>query len=348
MITDLTTPIADPYFSSSVPDQVFALSGARAVVVISVDGDEVYHETLSPSGGVVRISDMSSMLEPYARRRLVVSVNVTVSELSSSAAVSDTYTADFDVVFSRADVGMDADSFCRAHFLSILLGPKVTSLGRLEYLHYLGSDAATCRATYDDGTEATFTPTVSGGNNRYTTLDVSPSHYVVAGKTLLSYVISAGSRAQRYDLDLSVPDCAPILLFDNSFGVQELLYCTGTHKVSPEYKRQSARINGLLRNYDIEETRSFHADTGILTTAMANWADDLFRSREVYLVNIFNGTPTVGKEVVITDSKSEYDNDDETMPRFTFSYQYSQRIHNVLTLQRAGRIFDNTFDHTFE
>jgi hypothetical protein len=35
------------------------------------------------------------------------------------------------------------------------------------------------------------------------------------------------------------------------------------------------------------------------------------------------------------------------MPRFTFSYQYAQRIQNVLQMDRVGRIFDNTFDHTF-
>ena len=45
--------------------------------------------------------------------------------------------------------------------------------------------------------------------------------------------------------------------------------------------------------------------------------------------------------------KSDRTNDDDHLPRFTFSYQYSQRIHNVLQMNRVGRIFDNTFDHTF-
>ena len=92
----------------------------------------------------------------------------------------------------------------------------------------------------------------------------------------------------------------------------------------------------------------FKADTGILSFTMANWVDELFRSMNVHIVTFKNGNPNVGKEVIITDSKSEYDNKPTSLPRFTFSYQYAQRNHNVLNMERAGRIFDNTFDNTFE
>ena len=103
----------------------------------------------------------------------------------------------------------------------------------------------------------------------------------------------------------------------------------------------------MLRNYRIKETRVFEANTGVLTVPMANWVDELFRSQSVYIVNFVDGFAHVGKEVVITDSKSDNSNDDDFMPSFTFSYQYAQRVQNVLQLDRAGRIFDNTFDNTF-
>lgn len=367
MIT-LITSLSGAYFSAGIPDLEFSIGGTQAVVVISVDDSEVYAETLYPVESRICVSDLPSMLGLYAERRLSIDVKVNITEKTvtkgedttvevpgqtvvipgaPTVTTDDTKELAFSVSYSRADVGTSASDFCSKHFLTILGGTKITALGRLEYLHYLGTDSASCTALYSDGTTADFTPEVIGGNNRYTTLDVSPDRFLTDGKQLISYTVRAGERAQRFDLDPTMPDCAPILLFDNSFGVQELLYCTGTHKVAPEYKRSSARIGGLLRNYDIEETRVFHADTGIMNTAMANWADELFRSREVYLVNIYDGNPTVGKEVVITDSKSEITNDDDNMPRFTFSYQYAQRIHNVLQMDRAGRIFDNTFDHTF-
>ena len=53
------------------------------------------------------------------------------------------------------------------------------------------------------------------------------------------------------------------------------------------------------------------------------------------------------REVVLSDSQSIIRNDDGDMPAFEFSYSYCQRIHNVMQRTNAGRIFDNTFDHTF-
>ena len=364
----LISSLSGIYFSTAIPDLTFSIDGAQAVVVFAVDGTTIYSETLHPTDSRITIADLMGMLSLYAERRLSIEVTVNITEQTVTKGEpvtyelfgqtysipgvdkidnTDTRELTISVFYCRADVGTSATEFYNNHFLSILTGTKITALGRLEYLHYLGTDSASCTAWYSDNTTATFTPTVIGGNSRYTTLDVSPESFQTAGKQLISYTVTAGQRVQRFDLDPTVPDCAPILLFENSFGVQELLYCTGTHKVAPEYKRSSARINGMLRNYDIEETRVFHADTGIMNTAMANWADELLRSREVYIVNIYDGNPTVGKEVTITDSKSEYNNEDENMPRFTFSYQYAQRIHNVVDLKREGRIFDNTFDHTF-
>lgn len=104
-------------------------------------------------------------------------------------------------------------------------------------------------------------------------------------------------------------------------------------------------MGGIRVNYRITEQRTFNADTGYLGTDMANWADDLFRSDEVYLVNFIGGVAKVGKRVTLSDSKSKRDNLRDSVPRF--SYTYAQRQHNVLDLQRAGRIFDNTFDNTF-
>ena len=80
---------------------------------------------------------------------------------------------------------------------------------------------------------------------------------------------------------------------------------------------------------------------------MADWFGEVLRSGCVRIVTFSNGKPTVGKEVVITESKSEQSNDPDELTRFTFSYQYAQRNHNVVEMEREGRVFDNTFDNTF-
>ena len=329
------------FFTSAMPDVTIPGSaGTPQLVTVTCDGVQLLEENLWPADGMITLTDLGELLEPYARRQLVCSVGISAGGSSAT----------FTVLYAMADVGISADEFYSGHFLTILMGPKLTARGRRELLWYYGSASAYVTAEYGDGSTASFTAPTAGGSSAYTCIDVSPDNFVSAGKQLTAYTVTAGSRSQRFVMDLSEPDCAPILEFYNSFGVWEYIYCTGTHRVSPDYKRSAARIGGMLRNYRIEETRTFKADTGIMNTAMAAWADELFRSPEVYVVNVVGGNVTSsdgGKEVVITDSKSENSNDDDHLPRFTFSYQYAQRIHNVLQMNRVGRIFDNTFDHTF-
>lgn len=176
---------------------------------------------------------------------------------------------------------------------------------------------------------------------------MSSSRFTTTGKTLTSYVVSVGDRRQEYEIDLRNPDCAPILIFTNSFGVDELFYCTGKLTKSPEFKRESAYVNGKKQNYKITETRSFKADTGVMNEEMADWFGELLRSKYVRLVRFKNGTPNVGKEVVIDESKTEQTNLPDELPRFTFTYEYAQRNHNIVEMDREGRIFDDTFDYTF-
>lgn len=330
-------------FSCSIPDVTVSTS-AKALVTISIDGTQVYQEWLWPVSGVITLEDLSDLVTPYARQRQTVTLAIT----AANEAGTQIFSASTQVVYCQADFGDEtAENFLASHFLSILMGTKQTALGRLEYLHTPGSETAACTAEYSDGTTAQFTPSVVQSGTGYRTLDVSPDNFVATGKTLVCYRVKCGSRTQDYELDLSAPDCAPILCFVNSFGLDELAYCTGIHKVDPSYKRSMAYVGRLQRNYKIDETRSFKADTGPLNTAMANWWDEVFRSDSVRIVNFKNGNPNVGKDLLITDSKSEHSNDDAEIPRFTFTYQYAQRNHNVVQLLRAGRIFDNTFDNTF-
>jgi hypothetical protein len=351
MITIIKT-LSGKYFSSSVPDVEFTISGAKAGVQMLVDGSEIYGENLFPVGGKITLSDLTDLLTPYARQGLIVALDIKISERDDTDQELSNAEINASVIyccvdFQTSNVQVNVSDFCDNHFLSILLGPKISAPGRLEFLHYLSTDDASVIAEYSDGTKATFVPPAVQGNEKYTTIDVSPSRFVSEGKTLVRVTAIAGKRTQEFDMDPEQPDAAPILLFVNSFGVEELLYCTGKHQVSPSYTRTTAWVNGNLKNIKIEEKRKFSADTGYLNVAMQNWADELFRSDEVRLVNIYKGEPQVGKEVTLSDSKSEVSNADDDMAKFTFDYQYSQANHNVVEINRAGRIFDNTFDNTF-
>lgn len=337
------TTLRSKEFSCSIPDVTISTS-EKAHVIMTVDGVTAYSEWLYPVDNEITLQDLSDLVTPYARQRQTVTLAIIATNEGGTQLLSTSA----EVVYCQADFGDEtAEHFLSNHFLSILMGAKVTAMGRLEYLHLQGNDAASCLATYNDGTTQTFNVDVIQAGSHYRTLDVSPDNFAVNGKVLISYTVTAGSRAQDYEIDLSRPDCSPILIFVNSFGLDELAYCTGIHKVVPSYKRSAAYIGRIQKNYKIDETRAFKADTGPLTMAMSNWWDEVFRSDSVRVVNFFEGNPNIGKDLLITDSKSEYSNDDAEIPRFTFTYQYAQHNHNVVQLLRAGRIFDNTFDNTF-
>lgn len=337
-----------------VPDVTVTIGGYRLAVTmeISTDGEawtQIYSEHLYPVNQSVTIADLPDLLNPYAQKSLFLHFRITMKEEMSDSSATTTNIQTCDIVYSEAEFPAieSCSDFIRTHYLSILMGEKVTGIGRLEYLHYIGTDDATATATYDDGTTKDFPVTVIGGNNNYRTVDVSPSLFITVGKKLVSYYVSAGARRQDFIIDLDNPDCAPIVIFVNSFGVEELLYCTGVHTKDPSFKRETTYIAGEEHDITITETRNFKADTGILNEAMAEWFGDLLRSHYVRILTISDKKLKVSKRVVITDSTSKQTNEKTEMPRFTFTYHYAQRNQNIVELGAEGRIFDNTFDYTF-
>ena len=337
-------------FSSVVDDIVFSTNAENGVLVLDLicNGNRVnlLEETMYPSiDRSITISDISSLVEPYAREYLQVQLECSFTDTAGSSSISPV-----TILYSMADVDTTASDFTQNHFLSILDGEKLTALGRAERIHAYGVDTVTVQADVrlSTGQWNTLSAELHAMDHDGSVyhFDVSPDNVAALlglSGTLLSYTIEAGSRHQDFRVVEDLVPPAPSLLFINSFGFEELLHCVGTHKKDSKYDRKQARIKGRLKNYRITEERQFGANTGWLNEAMADWADDLFRSESVFLW--VNGNP--GREVVLSDSKSEITNEDDNMPAFEFTYTYAQRIHNVMQSGRVGRIFDNTFDRTF-
>ncbi len=341
------TPFKSAYFSGSVPEVEISCEDTQAMVTVTVDKGlstetVILDETLFPVNGVIRLHDLAYEVGMEAEARLLVTLTIDVEDTSSSSISQST-----NVYYFRGDMTDEPSSYCASHFLTMLNGDRTTSLGRLEYLHFIGGGSPSVKAIYSDGTTSTFTPSTVSSNGNVTTINVSPDAFVTAGKTLVGYTVTAGSRSQRYIIDLENPDVAPVLLFVNSFGCQELAYCTGKHEKSSEFKRSSSYIDGKIVDYHIEETPSMKADTGILSHPMADWWDEVFRSNDIHVVNFTNGNANVGSPVTITEVKNSRSNEDDALPRFTFTWRYAQRNQFVVESMRAGRIFDNTFDNTF-
>ena len=341
----LIKDVANYMFSSALDRIIFSTDQASASFRLFLGDKEIINETYVPdSGGKITIMDLQDLVEPYLASNLIEQFSYQIVD-AASASVNKT----FIVQFCAAEASMDAKPFMESYFLSTLMGEKVTSSGRKEFLHLVVFEATSvsvsCMYLTASGHQVKTKSLDDVTNlNQVVTIDISPDNFTDAIGELFTYTVRAGKRSQVFLLDLSCPDAAPCLLFTNSFGCQETVYCTGTHALEPEYDRSSTMVDGKLRNYRIEEKRMFKANTGILNVAMSLWADDLFRSKEIYLLEGIQP----GKEVTITDSESKRTNDLDALPAYTFEYRYAQRNQNILQLPRAGRVFDNTFDNTFE
>lgn len=329
--------------SGSLDKLSFTTTLPTATVVISIGSEIILEETYVPDArNLISLRDLDRLIVPYLASNLIETFHYVIKD------IQNTIEKDFTVQFSATEISMEAGTFLDEYFLSLLLGTKTTALGRSEFVHLVCREACLVKVKLEymvgdrievkervlqDITEV----------NKVITVDVSPDLFVVIGKMLFAYTVTAGLRTMRFEIDTLTPDTAPDLVFTNSFGCQETIYCGGTHQVDPKYNRETAVIDGKLRSYQITENRNFKANTGILSPDMANWTEDLFRSKEVYLLD---GGAT-GKEVTITESKSLRNNNPDNLPSFEFEYRYAQRNHNIMPVATAGRVFDNTFDRTF-
>jgi len=344
MAISVIKDVSDYNFSSELQKLQFSTNKSSAKFTLKCGDETILSETYVPDDkGVITILQLDELVSPYLWSNLIEPFSYVLDDGDTPIAKT------FSVQLCTAECWLPAKTFNDSYFLSTLIGDKETSIGRKEVVHLIITAATDVVAVvkYFDAsyqmTTSTFMLSSLADLNKVLTVDVSSELFEVKDKKLVEYTIKADARSQTFKV-VEAMDAAPCLLFSNSFGCQETLYCTGTHTLAPEYTRSSAYRSGMFRNYDIEEKRIFKANTGPLTIDMAQWAHDLFRSKEIYLLNGL----AVGKEITITDSKDEQTNDFDHVPSFTFSYQYAQRNHNILQLPRAGRVFDNTFDQTFE
>lgn len=178
------------------------------------------------------------------------------------------------------------------------------------------------------------------GMFRLIVVDVSPYLFLRYQDNLLGYIVQGEKRVINYTIENERSTPNPIIMFMNSFGVPELCYCHGTKESEPKYERDAAVINGIYRNFRIKETRFFNADSGVLHEGEVEWFLELMRSEEVYECRMTAEGYDRWKEIAITDSKCEYTNEDDNLPRYMLTYRISQKQQNY----DMNNIFGNPSD----
>lgn len=351
------------YFSSFLPDIVISTDQETAEVEVLIKdathGVTIYDERLTPVNNTVAIRDVQAIVRPYAKQYREIKIEVGNTEYDSDGNVvgsgtSDTYYCLRCLTNIMREEGT-VETWLSTHFLTLLDGEKTTAPGRTErlYICMTASDydeyntthktnplTATITATFEYDCIQDYTATLqkvdAGANTALFLIDVSPNFTYTddtefPNVALLEYTVTYGQRTFTFHVDTDQPSVCPVIEFANSFGYAERIYFHGTLKTSPSFKYTSAYIDGKLTNYDIEETSSWKADTGVISAGEANWCRELARTEEATLYVDYNGKGEGFDTlpVTVTDAKIEYTNDDDELPRCTFTLQPSGSVQNV-------------------
>lgn len=336
----LFTVLSDKMFTSEFSELKCVCDAESMSFAIRQGGTEILSQTYFPDENhLVTIYDLDRFLESC-----ISDLCATFSFLLDGKLIKDV-----TVFACRAAITEKAGAFYTDYFFTASMGERDTAPGRFEVVTmYCDTETeVTARCSYltAEGTVVEKVKQVASFTG-WSYIDVSPSKFIdEAAGQLISYVVEAGARKARFRVLMNAPEADPAFFFRNSFGCWETIYLTGAKQVTPSYSRSTALIGGKTLMYDISETLAFKARTGPLRPGSVPVALDLARSMEVYLLDQDGKT---GERVTITDVDVKHTNEDDSIPDFTFTYRRADRRSVQISVTRPPRVFDKTFDKTYE
>ena len=310
-----------------------------AVSITASDGSVLLNGTYIPVGGTARVYHLRKLLSPMIME-VTATFTITVGGVSKTV----------HVVQSQVDVSETAADFLPSFFLSAVMSERDTAVGRKELLTMLPIEAtlptvqAVC-SFWDGSAVVTDTKTLSPVlvTGVVTEIDVSPDQFVdtTVGE-LVGYTITAGERRMAYRVR-QLPTAEVAMLMRNAFGAWEAVYFAGMTEQSPDYTRETALVNGRLRLYNLEETDTRKCWTGPLRPSGVSLTRDLARSRDVVL--LVKGVAS--DMVVVTAVDVKHTSADNDIADMTVTWRRSSLLSARLVPVRTPKLFDETFDETY-
>lgn len=340
-------------FTSSMGDIVISPDSSLPITFTIQMGDIIVLPTekyYRNTDGVVYITGIGDVLSNWLRREgpaaylLKQQINVAEFTFIYNGSQQTKHT----VMRCDVDFDMTAGAFCNTHFLTLMFSTKKTALSRREILAFYAKDSlsttATVNATYLAAgkiSSGSFERAAIGsGTVKY--LDVSPDIFKAQGKQLLHYTVTLGERSMKYEIDYTPFLQATNFVYRNCFGVEDTFTCVGEATSEGKFERYYATFSGGYKNFKRKNLREYTVNTGLLTQAAAYAIDDMFSSEEIWLYDKLGAI----KEIVILDQSVKRSSLPDEMPQYEFSYRLTQSNQRYKTVT-AGRIFDATFDRSF-
>lgn len=263
--------------------------------------------------------------------------------------IGDTVT----VIRCTIHLGEPAGRFVNEFFLTSSSHERDTSMRRREYLTAFCSEwtpvtvtATYLNAGYDLVKREFNVATTSVNGDGLQSVDVSPRQFTddEAGQ-LVALKVRCGRRKINYRVVNHLPEADPAMIFRNCFNVWETVYLCGAKETEPKITRSTAMIDGALSCYQVDEYTQYTVKSGPLRESGVETVRDLARARTVYLME---RDGSAGHRVIITDSSVKATNENTEMPDFSITYRHAEASGGHVDVYRRPRIFDKTFDSTYE
>ena len=309
-------------------------------MTLRVNSALVLQEKYTPtSGNYIYIRDLESVLNANINKTVLVSpVTMTLEDSDDTKVIS------VNVQYATANINLPADIYAETNFLTLLQREKITIPGQTEYLSLIATEetTVTAKAKYDDGTVHTITLGTVTVLNRVHTFNASSSRFPNPTR-IAHYVVSAGRRAMVFYMYKPPWELPQQFVFLNAFGVKETFIPMGLITRENKYTNLFGSFAGKYRKHHVDLVREYAANTGVLSRSMADWIEDLFFSKDVFLLNADN----VQTEVTILDATVKRSSTWSELPAFDFKYRLSNVSQHEYRFEERKRIFDKTFDYTF-
>jgi len=327
-------------FSAGMKDIIIS-SQDTVIFILNIPSGIVLQETYTADAeGKIYIRDLGKLCQSYISPvTLREQFTMKLLNVETNAVFS---TINITVQYSNVVLDISAEEFLEDRFLSLLDREKIIYREQKEFLSLVVPAQTDVKAVIrrKSGVFENIHLTTISQINTVITIDVSPSIFTNP-ETITYYTILAGDRPMTYYIR---PEPTPGVqfIFLNSFGVKETFIPSGLINHENKYENSFGTFAGKYRKYFIDFKKLFTANTGVIDDNHATWLEELFMSKDVFLLS----PSGIENEITIEEATVKRTSAREELPAYEFKYRDTKINHYEFVTKRS-RIFDETFNYTF-
>lgn len=321
---------------------------------------QLFTSTYRLSNSQVEIYDISTLVEQYIEERNLKNI-CKVKIVLQGDVTDDTATYEFNIIYSKHELDVDAKNIVNTQFLTTALSRLVSYYSYDDCIYFYATMSTVTVETSitvkrQNGSITTYTKsrrkacTISEYNSIDCSLSILYIDREVYGfpetATVLSYTIKVGSNiiARFY---VAEPQRALYFHFRNKFMLPECAYIPVETVVKTKTTQSIAQYGTQLVAYDREHVVEYECQTAELTQDTAHWLTEMLQS---HYVNLYNPDADQSKDIIITEYTSELSDEPAATTSLKFKIRFADTAADgdAYFFEQFNRIFTKQYDTKFQ